>query len=311
MKKNFIIVFEIILILIMGLFLLINIYNNSQTEINDAFGKITFSKEEILNINRKYESYYGINNSEKIKELLQHCIENYIEQGGNVRSLKGSVFSLKIPTIKYITDQNIMTLNVVDEQMKQEEYYDLLNNMLENIPLDKSYNVEFKYTTSLTEPGDDVSLIYEIDIMEFDGTSENLNTIQMILKEEELRNKKQSEKSPEKVNVEVNEDSVSKTGGILVITDNNKNPYTWDDVYIIEKKIDSNWEKIETKKDIINEENYIGKDYNVDENNQIILEIDWTPYYGELSSGTYRIVKTARYNNEEVEFRSNQFIIEE
>jgi len=65
-------------------------------------------------------------------------------------------------------------------------------------------------------------------------------------------------------------------------------------------------EKIKTIENRVDE-----KDYNVDENNQIIFEIDRTPYYGELSSGTYRIVKMARDSNAIIEFRSNGFIVEE
>lgn len=93
-------------------------------------------------------------------------------------------------------------------------------------------------------------------------------------------------KYPENVKIEVIKSSINQNGVKITITDNNENPYMWNNCYIIETKKDNNWEKLELKKEITNDTNY-----NIDENNQITIEINWIPYYGTLENGTYRIVK--------------------
>lgn len=110
-------------------------------------------------------------------------------------------------------------------------------------------------------------------------------------------------RSPENVKIEIKKNSISKNGVQITITDNNETPYMWNNYYTIEKKIDNDWKKIKPQKNIVNE-----TDYNIDENSQIIIEIDWSQNYGQLSNGTYRIVKTI-YDN--VDIYSNEFEIDE
>lgn len=105
--------------------------------------------------------------------------------------------------------------------------------------------------------------------------------------------------------------SVTKKGATIVIVDDSKPACVWDNMYTIEKRVDNNWEKIEPIKDMTYE-----KDYIVDKSNKMVLQIDWTPYYGELSNGTYVIAKKAynkkgRNKKEFVDIFSSSFTIEE
>lgn len=112
-------------------------------------------------------------------------------------------------------------------------------------------------------------------------------------------------KYPENVKIEIIKSSINKNGMKITITDNNENPYMWNNYYIMERKNDNNWEKLEPKKEITNDINY-----NIDENNQITIEINWTPYYGTLEDGTYRIVKEV-YDKSHgyINIHSNEFEI--
>lgn len=288
-------IISLIIIALIAIFLFIIIHNANLPEIST--GLATISKEEIEACNIKFEEFYGINNNEDTKKLLEICKENY------VTNLEEPV---KIPLVKFVVDNNEIILeNDFDRDytnIEETEYYIGLNNILEKILSNKSYKVEFKYITRIIEG---TSLIGEIKITECDDAPRKFDLKDL---EENRVYLEEENRDTEKVSIEVKEDSISKSGVTIVVTDKNKRIYTWDDIYTIEQKIDGNLEKVKSiKKD---KKDYI-VNYNVDKNNQIIFEIDWTPYYGELSSGIYRIVKLARNNGVDIEFYSNEFMIEE
>ncbi|MDE7422212.1 MAG: hypothetical protein K2N51_00710 [Lachnospiraceae bacterium] len=81
---------------------------------------------------------------------------------------------------------------------------------------------------------------------------------------------------------------ISFTGATVIITDENKEPYTYGEWYKIEKEENGKWIELETKiKDYAFD--LIG--YPLDKNNQVKFVIDWEWLYGELDIGNYRIVK--------------------
>lgn len=111
-------------------------------------------------------------------------------------------------------------------------------------------------------------------------------------------------KKTENVKMEVIKDSINEEGLTIIITDNNEFPFGWSDVYKIEKKIDNNWKEVEFEKSIICDIDNIRN-----EKNQIDFKLDWSKYYEQLSSGTYRIVKNV-YDGEKYEdVYSNEFEI--
>jgi len=181
MKKICIILVLIFALIIISLFIIIHNYNY-QT-INDGLATIT--KEEINEFNLKLEKFYGINSSEDIKLFLQQCINNYIDYTEE---------PVKVPLIIFVTDEKKVVLeHDIDKDFyvkeQDAEYYIGLNNILENILDDKTYKVEFKYSTKII---DGVSLIGEIDITEVDEKPEKFDLKELeknrVYVEEEVKN---------------------------------------------------------------------------------------------------------------------------
>ena len=122
-----------------------------------AIGLGRLTGEQVSNFNSKFEEFYGTNKSEDLERLLQYCIKNYKEYYDE---------TVKVPTIKYITEENEMMLKHGSENQpakEETEYYLGINEILENISSDKLYKVEFEYTQ---QSFDNIPLIEEIEIIE-------------------------------------------------------------------------------------------------------------------------------------------------
>ena len=89
-------------------------------------------------------------------------------------------------------------------------------------------------------------------------------------------------------NILTNISDISLTGATITITDNNKIPYIYGEWYKIEKEENGKWEELEPVA-----KNYGFNDiaYEVNENHEIKFVINWENLYGNLSQGSYRIVK--------------------
>ena len=89
-------------------------------------------------------------------------------------------------------------------------------------------------------------------------------------------------------NVSISISDISLTGATIVIKDTNKKQNTYTDWYIIEKEVNGKWYQLETK-----EKDYGFNDmaYLPNKNNEVKFVIDWEWLYGELSQGSYRILK--------------------
>lgn len=112
------------------------------------------------------------------------------------------------------------------------------------------------------------------------------------------------DRSPENVKIEVITNTITREKANILIIDNNKNEYSWGASFRLQKKINSNWEEMTP----INDLNFISLGYNLNENNELIMEIDYEKYYGSLENGIYRIVKTV-YDNKYIDLYSNEFEI--
>lgn len=144
---------------------------------------------------------------------------------------------------------------------------------------------------------DDVEeLAKEIIITKTEDMSEELDVV------DELN------RSTANVTIKVKEESVSKGGVELFITDNNETTFGIDDSnrYVIEKMLDGNWEALEpdTPVGIL----AIARPKN--EEKEFDLEIKWINYYGQLEDGTYRIGITVHVNKEPHVIYSDEFIID-
>ncbi len=105
-------------------------------------------------------------------------------------------------------------------------------------------------------------------------------------------------KATEVENVSIRISDLSSTGATVIIKDVNDKPFEYGEWYKIEKEYDGEWHDVKT---VI--ENYGFEDiaYLLDENSEtreMKFEIDWKWLYGELPSGTYRLLKEV--NNQHI-----------
>ena len=89
-------------------------------------------------------------------------------------------------------------------------------------------------------------------------------------------------------NVSMSISSLSLTGATIIIKDTNKNPYTYGEWYMIERKVNGKWYEVLP---IIENYGFNSIGYLPNENNEVKFIIDWEWLYGKLSYGSYRILK--------------------
>lgn len=89
------------------------------------------------------------------------------------------------------------------------------------------------------------------------------------------------------VTMNIKENTLTKGGATIIITDNNKVKYTYEEYYKLEKRIDHVWYELKPNSDVLFDE----MGYLVDDNNELEMNIDWSKTYGNLTSGKYRIIK--------------------
>ena len=112
-------------------------------------------------------------------------------------------------------------------------------------------------------------------------------------------------RSPENVTIEVLEDSITNTSVKILITDNNKDTYCYEEFFAVEEKINGEWKRLDYISDDIG---WIEILYSLKNNNQLDQVLDIEEYYGKLDEGIYRIVKVIK-DNENIEIYSNEFEI--
>ena len=90
--------------------------------------------------------------------------------------------------------------------------------------------------------------------------------------------------------LEVKEDTRTSKGATFIIKNTSDNEYSYGEPYTIEKSENGNWKEIDT----LTGESQAWNDilYNLKPNETRELNIDWSFGYGELKSGTYRLVKS-------------------
>lgn len=112
--------------------------------------------------------------------------------------------------------------------------------------------------------------------------------------------------SQDNVDIFILENTLSSKGASLCIVDKNVPPYAWEERYSIEMKSNESWNVLKSKDSMI----FNSSAYMPDENGQLIFKMDWSKFYGELLSGTYRIVKSVYTENKIISFYSNEFKID-
>lgn len=91
------------------------------------------------------------------------------------------------------------------------------------------------------------------------------------------------------ITMTIKEDTLTRTGATIIITDTTGLNNIYGSSYRIDKKEDGIWQQAK----IVIEGNYgfTLEGYHVDKNNKLEMKIDWEWLYGKLTEGQYRIVK--------------------
>ena len=118
-------------------------------------------------------------------------------------------------------------------------------------------------------------------------------------------NEKEYNRDSKNVIIEVLKDTISNKGVTIRITDNNEDTYGWGVEFRVQEKVNGEWKDLEY---LSNNLSWIEIAYELGEDKQLELKLDIEKYYGELPSGTYRIVKPV-YDNGYIDLYSNEFEI--
>lgn len=113
-------------------------------------------------------------------------------------------------------------------------------------------------------------------------------------------------RDPNKIKIEVIEDTITRKSAKILITDNNASQSTWGLRFKLQKKTNDEWKTLDYISDNVRF-NAIGYRTN-GENNQLTMTVDYGKYYGTLEDGIYRIVKTYDVL-QEIDLYSNEFTI--
>ena len=113
--------------------------------------------------------------------------------------------------------------------------------------------------------------------------------------EEERKNRNvtntiEEDKDKTKVKISIKKGTLNKDGAVIIITDTNKNKYTWVPSYSLQhQNEDGKWETMELKYP----ENMTALPNATLENKTGTLEqsVIWSNKYGSLTSGKYRLIK--------------------
>ena len=106
---------------------------------------------------------------------------------------------------------------------------------------------------------------------------------------------------PEKVSLKVLEDTITRDGATLVITDENEEPYGYGEDFVLEVKKGDFWEKVESLPNTV----WKSLAYVPNEEGVLKMKLNFKYVFGSLEDGIYRVVKTVQ----SVNIYSNEFEI--
>ena len=107
----------------------------------------------------------------------------------------------------------------------------------------------------------------------------------------ETANKEYMERNKQKIDenivLQVKENTITTKGAIFIIKNTTDEEYIYGQPYTIEKLEDGNWKELETPSPLT----WNAIAYTLKAGEEKELNIDWSLGYGELKSGTYRLIK--------------------
>lgn len=120
----------------------------------------------------------------------------------------------------------------------------------------------------------------------------------------EVGEKSNTEVKNEEVSLSIKEETLTKKGATLILKNNGTMDYQYGAPYEIEIKQNGDWHKINIAIDF----DSIAYDLKVGETKEI--DLNWENTYGKLSSGTYRIIKSINYKNDDNKYHSFNIAVE-
>lgn len=112
-------------------------------------------------------------------------------------------------------------------------------------------------------------------------------------KYKEINNIGESQSDASGVSLTIKSGTLTNTSATVIITDENNQKTSYGQWFRIDKKENNTWKEVDKISD-----NYafIALAYNVGEDGTLEMKQDWKDLYGELESGTYRLVKQINDN---------------
>ncbi len=194
--------------------------------------------------------------------------------------------------------------NVYLEDSKYGKVHIRYDEGLEDYVVDAEFKRAGK-TNLILEDTNGNKTIFELDIKSnsYDINKKDDNNLEDNISESNVDIKSETPWKTENVKITVKDNSLTKTGAIIVIEDKNENPKSWGMDFRIQMSTEENkWIDLITKEIIT----WIEIAMKPNENGITEMQQDWEKIYGELNAGTYRIVK----NNGLSVVYSEQFTIQ-
>ncbi len=110
----------------------------------------------------------------------------------------------------------------------------------------------------------------------------------------------------ERFSFTLQEGTLTKEKANFILKNNTDNEIEYGQDYWLEEKKNKKW----YKKEMIKEFYYDLPLYTLEAKGTIKLEISWKDAYGELSKGTYRVVKQINITATDIKYVASEFVIE-
>ena len=140
-------------------------------------------------------------------------------------------------------------------------------------------------------------------IIGFSGTI--INNEQLKNESYKVAEEKKIQEKYSKVSMSIKENTLTKTGATIIISDISKTKNTYGEWFRIDKKTNVFWNELKSI-----DENYVFNDIGltVGEDDKLEVNTDWSKIYGKLEKGEYRLVKEL-YDGEHI-YLAVEFTIE-
>ncbi len=199
--------------------------------------------------------------------------------------------------LKEALENKLITINDILEQIDM----DILYGLCEKASYDDGGSLEYYYDNYTILKYNTLDGNKDLIIGPAGSIINDVNET----KYKEINNIGESQSEANGVSLTIKSGTLTNTSATVIISDLNNQKNSYGQWFRIDKKENCNWKEVDTISD-----NYafIALAYNVGEDGTLEMKQDWKDLYGELESGTYRLVKQINDNGTKyfwVEFTIN------